>query len=114
PRIVACLRSVPFLRTQTGRLLEPQGVHLPTAANLACLDADDPVVVGDSSSLYRRLGCREIPSSEILLSVVRRLKESGVPPRRPEIFYPALVTALRAEKLPITAYVAEPLLWVDG
>ncbi len=114
PKTIASLRSVPFLHSRTGSLLEPERLHLPTTANLACLGSDDPLVAGDNNSLYRRLRCRELPSSETLLGVVRRLKQSGVPPTRPEIFYPALVSALRAEKLPTTAHVDEPLLWVSG
>jgi hypothetical protein len=114
PKVVASLHSIAFLHTRTGALREPGRLHLPTAANLACLETDDAIVAGGNNALYRRLRCREHPSSETLLGVLERLKESAAPPARPDIFYPTFVSALAAEKLPITAYDDKPILWVEG
>ncbi len=61
PKVVAALHSIAFLHSRTGTLIEPEQAYLPTAANVACLEADDAIVARANSALYRRLGCRERP-----------------------------------------------------
>lgn len=113
PKTVADLRCIPFLRTRNGELLEPEQIHLPTRVNLACLDTEDTIVAGRNISLYRRLECRERPSFETCLDILKRLRSNGTPPSRPDILYPAVVGALLDEKLPEAVCIHEPILWAD-
>lgn len=114
PKIVDELRSIPFLRSQTGTLAAPERLHQTTSINLACLEPIDGFVAGTDTALYRRLKCPERPSSATLLSALARWREKGRGPTRSEIFYPALVAALRAERAPLTLRAQEPILWVNG
>ena len=114
PRTVASLRSIPFLRNKKGGLLDPGRLHLPTSANVACLDTDDAIVAGDNIALYRRLGCRGHPSFETLRGVLERLRRRGAPPRTPDILYPAVAGAFAAEKVAAKVCIDEPILWVEG
>ncbi len=114
PKAVVSLRLIPFLRNRKGVLLTPEQLHLPTTINLACLDAENDIVAGDKIALYRKLGCWERPSFQTLRSVLKGLEASSLPPRRPDILYPALVRAMTIEKRPVTTCIREPILWVDG
>jgi hypothetical protein len=41
-------------------------------------------------------------------------RSNGVEPLRPEKFYPALVEALRRERISLSVYQDQPILWVNG
>lgn len=114
PRTVERLRDIAFLRSRTGALYRPADLHLPTAANLACLGSEARIVAGGNGALHRRLGCRETPSSETLLEVLQQYSLQEERPPRPEVLYPALTAALRNEKRSAGALAEQPLLWVDG
>jgi hypothetical protein len=82
PRTVAQLRSIPFLRASSGKLGEPQRLHIRTPTNVACIEDDDAFVGGNSNNLYRRLGCPGLPMSEALLNSLQlRRSQNTEPPR---------------------------------
>jgi hypothetical protein len=114
PKVVASLASHSILRARSGNLATPGALHLLTPINLACLEDADLLVAGDSPALYRRLDCRAQPSVKTLLSVVERCRTAGMPPPRPDQFYPALVEALRRERLAVLGLSQDAVLWVDG
>jgi len=114
PKTIDELRTIPFIRSQTGELGAPERLHQPTAVNLACLDPKDGFVGGARTSLYRRLRCPNRPSSATMLSVLSRRRSENLPPARPEIFYGVLVSALRDERASLNAHADQPILWVGG
>lgn len=114
PKVAAELRSVKFLRSRAGTLDTPEHLHIDNAINEASLDDQGLIVGGPNTSLYRVLGCRQNPSSKVLIDMLERLRRAGVAPRRPEIVYPALVAAAKSEKVSTAAYSDEPILWVAG
>jgi hypothetical protein len=113
PRLVAQLHEISFLLSATGELAAPKDLHLRTPENLTCLDAEDGLVPDRNSQLYRALKCIEAPSSARLLTVIARRRDEGKPPRRPELFYQALVAALQRERVARGSHSASEILWVN-
>jgi hypothetical protein len=114
PRTVAALGRSAFLKSQSGSIAKPHDLHIDNAGNRACLENGEAIVAGDNVALYRRLGCCERPSSATLLALLSSLRERAAAPLRPEILYPVLVAALRAEKASIAALSDEYILWIDA
>jgi hypothetical protein len=114
PRLVTQLLEISFLLSATGELAAPKDLHLRTPENLTCLDAEDGFVPDRNSQLYRALKCIEAPSSARLLAVIARRRDEGKPPRRPELFYHALVAALQRERVARSSHSASEILWVNG
>ena len=113
PRMVVELGKSAFLKSQSGAIARPEDLHLDNAGNQACLENGEAIVAGDNVALYRRLGCREYPSSSTLLALLLSLRERNRAPVRPEILYPVLVASLQAEKASITELSGDPILWTD-
>ena len=108
------LRNFPFLPSRAGTLERPMELHLSTTVNEACLN-DAALFVGSANvPLYRKLDCRAHPTSKALLDALEQRRDQGLAPNRPDIFYPALVEALRIAKVDPTEYEDEPILFVDG
>jgi Domain of unknown function (DUF3883) len=114
PRMVSALYKLAFLKSRSGAVAKPGELHLDNVGNRACLENDEAIVAGDNVALYRRLGCREHPSSETLLSQLASLRERGTAPSRPDILYPVLVAALQSEKVSIADLASDSILWIDG
>lgn len=110
-KVVEGLRQVPFLRSRAGGRRTPPELHLPTPANLACLADADVAAAGDPA-LRRTLGCREHPASTALLARLARARDSGTPVEAAEHVYPALVEALRRERVPIADLAGQAILAV--
>jgi hypothetical protein len=114
PRIVAALHRSAFLISRSGAVAKPGDLHLDNVGNRACLETEEAIVAGDNVALYRRLGCREHPSSQTLLAQLASLRDRGAAPARPDILYPVLVAALQAEKESIADLADDSILWIDG
>lgn len=114
PALVGRLSHIPFLQASVGTPRAPADLHLRTPENLSCLDDEDGFVLERNPQLYRLLGSRSTPSSTSLLAALRRWRSIGRGPKRPEIFYSTLVTALGRERVAKSTYSAEEILWVNG
>lgn len=108
---LATLQSVAFLRSTNGSLARPMDLYIRSPRMVAAVGPDAPYAAGSRMELYRLLGCTERPRSRDVLSFLEQLRHGGVAPERPEIIYPALVAALRAEAVPPTQHRAAPLVW---
>jgi hypothetical protein len=107
---VAALEQVAFLRARSGILVAPTNLHVDNPINRICAGHNDRIVAGRNKALYKHLGCRERPSVSTMLQVLSAVRDKNLPPPRPEIFYPMLVLALRAEKKPLSELVTQPVL----
>lgn len=110
PKVVSRLSNLAFLLSRAGDVAAPAQLHLPTNINVSCLSEDK--LLTDDKPLYRRLGCPAQPTSEVLLGVIDRARDTGQAPASPSQLYPALVEALRAERLAATALAHRPILYV--
>jgi hypothetical protein len=110
PKVISRLANLEFLRNRAGELGSPARLHLPTGINVSCLS--DAELLVDDKALYRRLGCPAQPASDVLLGVIDRAREAGRPPPSPNQLYPALVDALRAERVGIAALGHRAVLYV--
>ena len=105
------LREIEFLRDNSGDLGAPPSLYVRSALTLACLGAEGPFVAGDHTALYKRLGCRTAPQSGDIVANLARLREAGLRPKRLDEIYPALVDALRSEKVSTSKYESEAIVW---
>jgi len=109
--LVKKLSQVPFLRDSLGGISAPTSVYIRNRLNSICLDDTAPFVQGNRISLYKQLGCRERPKAEDIVEGLRMLSDK---PKRPEIIYAALASALSMEKLPPDYYSDESIIWNGG
>lgn len=107
------LAEIPFLRSSVGGLESPRHLYLKNHVTVACLGENAPFVAGLRVELYRTLGCSERPSATDIAEHLRRLAQEGHPLDHPEVVYPALVSALRAEKSEIYLYKSSRIIWTD-
>jgi Domain of unknown function (DUF3883) len=108
--VIGRLAGIACLANRAGGVGAPSSLHLPTPINLSCLS--DAELLLDDRALYRRLGCPAQPSSAILIDAIDRAREAGLPPPAPHQLYPALVEALRNERLPALALANRSILYV--
>lgn len=114
PRIATKLSGLEILRDRRGNLAAPSDLHLPTPINRLCLEASGDLVDGENEALYRRLHCRETPSSGALLRIIEEHRDAAKPPPRAEQLYAALVEALKAERRTPAGLQDEAILYVGG
>lgn len=114
PRVASHLSQESILRNRRGELSAPRDLHLPTPINRLCLEESGDLVEGENDALYRRLRCRETPSSNILLKIIGEHRDAGKAPPRAEQLYAALVEALKTERLSAASLQEEPILYVAG
>lgn len=112
PKVVEALRPLAFLRAASGKLAAPADLHLDNAVTRICVADEDRILDGRNLQLYRALGCREHPTAATMLGTLAQARSGGMPPLQPEVFYPALVAALRNERIAPEIHAAEPILWV--
>ena len=114
PQIVRKLSSHPFVRNSLGGLSQPGSTYMRTHVNNASLGREAPFVVGDRPSLYRRLGCPEVPRSADILKHISALRERQEPPDNRDVLYTTLVGTLRTEKHPLDSPSGEEILWLEN
>ena len=98
-KTVQRLRSIAFLSSRAGTLARPEELYLATSVHETCLDDAALFVAGTNRTLYQKLKCRAHPASETLLNSLEQRRVQGQALNRPDVFYPALVVALRNEGL---------------
>jgi len=113
-KIVREMKGIAFLKARSGRLMNPERLHLDTAANRLCVDDEDLIVGGANEILYRKLGLKTAPGSDTLLSVIETHRQEGTAPPRPDILYPTLVEAIKREGRSKTEIADLPICWVQG
>lgn len=111
---IAKLREIPFMLSRAETLAKPTDLHLANALNEACLDDPTILLRSGNTTLYRKLGCRETPSLDALISEVARRRDVNQAPSEISHFYSALVDAMRLENQDLTDYELDEILWVDG
>ena len=91
---------------------QPGNTYLRTQQNDVCLGRDAPFVVGDRPSLYKLLGCQEMPRSGDILKHISALRNRQEPPANPDVLYASLVDALQREKQALHSQSGEEILWI--
>jgi len=109
--LVKKLSQMRILRSSKGEVLPPAKLYIGNRLNHVCLGDRAPYVEGSRASLYRLLGCRDVPKAEDIVTYLRELVENNEKPEQPEVVYTALATALHTEKLPSDYYSKEPIIW---
>ena len=114
PQVIKKLSNYTFLRNSLGGVTQPSNTFLHTQPNGICLGQEAPFVVGDRPSLYKLLGCREVPRSEDILKHISGLRERRNPPANPDILYTTLVEILRSERKALDSHSGDEILWIEG
>ncbi len=114
PQVIRKLSNYPFVRISLGGVTKPGDAYLRTQLNDVCLGREAPFVVGDRPSLYKRLGCQEVPRSSDILKHISALRERQEPPAEPDTLYATLVESLRTEKQALDSHSGEEILWIAG
>lgn len=111
PSAIKQLKSISFLRSSLGGMLSPLEIYLRNSINNICLGEDAPFVLGSRIKLYKQLGCREEPKAKHIVNHIANLRERNETLAKPDTVYSALVRALMKEKLPLSHYQDEPIIW---
>ena len=114
PQTVGRLRLLPCLRTRSGKFARPTSLHLDNQANRVCIGDDDKIVAAGNAMVHRRLGVREVPNADTLISAIKKARERKEGPARPDLIYPALVVALQRDGRDRTALFQDEICWVDA
>lgn len=112
--LVEELKDVKFLRARSGELACPSDLHLDTPANRLCLENEGWIIGGSNDALYRRLRIREHPTLGTLLEVLASSRERSEAPKRADVLYPALVSALGRDRGRRADLANERILWVSS
>lgn len=111
---VAQLKALACLQTRSGKLAKTTELHLDTLANRICIGEDDKIVAAGNDMVHRRLGVREVPDADTLLAAIQEARERDEAPARPDLIYPALVTALQRDGRDRTELSLDEICWVAG
>lgn len=111
PAVLAQLKGIRFIETGPGTVRAPADAYLRSDRTVAILGDGAPYASGIPASLLRRLGCRTEPRADDIVSALAKLREEGRGPSRPDLVYPALVAALRAERRPAGQLRDQPVIW---
>ena len=114
PQVIRKLSSYPFVRNSLGGVSQPGNTYLRTQLNGLCLGQEAPFVIGDRPSLYKLLGCREVPRSEDILKHISALRERQEPPANRDMLYATLVETLRSERKAVDSSAMDEILLVEG
>lgn len=113
PATIDELRDVPCLLTRTGGLASPSTLHLDTPTNRLCIGDDSRIVNGSDELLFRKLKLKQAPDSDTLLDIIKRRRDEGRAPDRPDLLYPALVDAISRERQPKIDFADKPICWIE-
>lgn len=111
---VTQLKALACLQTRSGKFAKPTELHLDTLANRICIGDDDKIVAAGNELVHRRLGVREVPDADTLLAAIEEAREREEAPARPDLIYPALVTALQRDGRDRTELSQNKICWVGG
>lgn len=110
---VTALRSIPFLQSSNGGLAAPADIYLRTQYLINCVGPHAGFAAGRHTVLHERLGCRDQPDLADIVAFLGSLRAADDGPPHPEVIYPALVEALRANGNS-SRLASEPVLFVGG
>ena len=111
-QVIRKLSNYAFVRNSLGGVSRPGNTYLRTQQNDVCLGRDAPFVVGDRPSLYKLLGCQEMPWSEDILKHISALRERQELPANRDILYATLVDALQKEQQALHSQSGKEILWI--
>ena len=111
PSTIKQLKSISFLQSSLGDILSPPEIYLNNSLNTICLGGDAPFALGSRINLYKKLGCREEPKAKDIVNHIANLRERNEALAKPEAVYSALVRTLMKERLPLSHYQDEPIIW---
>ena len=114
PQVIRKLSNYAFVRNSLGGVSQPGNTYLRTPLNDVCLGREAPFVVGDRPSLYKRLGCQEVPRSADILKHISALRDRQEPPANRDVLYATLVDALQKEKQAMHSQSGEEILWIGN
>jgi hypothetical protein len=100
PAVLTQLNGIRFLDTGPGTVTAPADAYLRSDRIVAILGEGAPYASGIPASLLQRLGCRTAPRADDIIAALAKLREENRGLSRPDLVYPALVAALRAERRP--------------
>lgn len=110
---IKALGSIAFLRSSRGGLVAPNEALVRTPHLLKCVGPDADFAAGRHPSLHERLGCRTAPRVDEIVGYLTALRDAGAGPPNPEVLYPSLVDALRAEGA-VRGLANDPILFEHG
>ncbi|HEX6040550.1 DUF3883 domain-containing protein [Longimicrobium sp.] len=112
PQVLRQLRTIAWCRTSAGTILAPTGTYLDAPHNRACLGPDAQYVAAElPDRMLAALGCRSEPQWGDMVAYLGRLRTSSTHLDSPGVVYPALVDALRAERLRPESLAEQPVIW---
>ncbi len=111
PAVLTQLRSIRFLETGPGTVTAPADAYLRSDRIAVILGEGAPYASGIPATLLERLGCRTEPRADDIVAALAKLREEDRGPNRPDLVYPALVAALRAEHRPAGQLRDQPVIW---
>jgi hypothetical protein len=94
---VSSLRSIAFLRSTRGGLVAPEETYVRNTHLLRCVGPDANFAAGRHARLHARLGCRTQPDADNIMVFLESLRATGAGTPHPDVLYPALLEALRAD-----------------
>jgi len=111
PALITRLKRIEFLQSSRGALAAPQSLYIRTRHLEQCLGPDAAYAAGKRTGLYEVLGCRQQPRTADVLEYLATLRAARMAPPHAEVLYPALVSAIAADKVPEDQYQNTPILW---
>ncbi len=111
PAVLTQLKGLRFLEAGPGTVTAPADAYLRSDRIAAILGEGAPYASGIPASLLRRLGCRTEPRADDIVAALAKLRDEGRGPSRPDLIYPALVAALRADHRPAGQLRDQPVIW---
>ena len=113
PTTVEALRDVACLRSRGGALAAPSALHIDTPVIRMCIGDEARIVAGNSDPLYHKLKLKPAPDAETLLDILESNRNEGTAPNHPDIFYPALVEAVRRGGLAKADIAERQVCWIE-
>jgi hypothetical protein len=112
--VLAQLKSIRFLETASGALVAPPDAYIRTERTTAVLGEEAPFAIDMPATQLGKLGCRSEPLADDIVAVIRKLRETGERPSRPEVTSRGLLEALRRERRRPDEFRSEPILWTGA
>ena len=103
------LREIECLRSSLGILKAPEALYIRTKGVFEVLGDSVAYVEGLNRGLQEKVGCNVLPRSSDIATAIRENRLSDNPTA--DALYVALAEALRRERLPVTTYADESIVW---
>ncbi|MDD9995983.1 MAG: hypothetical protein OXS35_09635, partial [Dehalococcoidia bacterium] len=103
------LREIECLRSSSGTLMPPKDLYIRTKGVFEVLGDSVAYVEGLNRAIQEKMGCNVLPRSSDIVGAIRENRQSDN--ATADVLYVALVEALRRERLPVTTYADESIVW---